>query len=103
MRKLASNSSHKGSFLWIQASDEAHSLQRQPWDQGPPPGAVPHTPAAEGGVYTTSASPAQGECGAAAAQVPFVPSSSKGKNLHVSASVTGSDSSLPSGTEKSTI
>lgn len=44
----------------IQASGEALGLQRQPWDQGPAPRAVPHTSAAEGGVHTTSASPTEG-------------------------------------------
>lgn len=47
----------------IQASSEAHRLQRQPWDQSSETGAVPHTSAAEGGVHTTSASQAEGECG----------------------------------------
>lgn len=53
----------------IQASGKAHSLQWQPWNQAPYTRAVPHTPAAEGGVHTTSASPAEGECGEITAQV----------------------------------
>lgn len=53
---------------YTQASGKAHSLQRQPWDQAPHPGAVPYAPSAEGGVYTTSASPTEGQCGKTAAQ-----------------------------------
>lgn len=58
----------------IQASGEAHSLQRQPWDQAPDPRAVPHTPATEGGVYTTPASQTEGKCGKTTAQVSLYPS-----------------------------
>lgn len=53
----------------IQASGEAHSLQRQPWDQTSDPGAVPYTSATEGGVYTTSASQTEGQCGKTPTQV----------------------------------
>lgn len=53
----------------IQTSGEAHSLQRQPWDQAPDPRAVPYTPSTEGGVYTTPASQTEGKCGKATAQV----------------------------------
>lgn len=56
-------------LFFTQASGKAHSLQWQPWDQAPYSRAVPHTAATEGGVYTTSASQAQGECGKTATQV----------------------------------
>lgn len=55
--------------VFTQASGEAHNLQRQPWHQAADPGAVPHTSAAEGGVYTTSASQTEGQCGEITTQV----------------------------------
>lgn len=72
--------------LLIQASSEVHRLQRQPWDQDPKAGAVPHSSAAEGGVYTTSASQTEGQRGETPSPVSLLLSPqivNNGKTFHL--------------------